>query len=156
MSNIDQFKNKFNKNKKHNLTPQQVTHKTQHLNNEQNRINLELSTQDNNITIKNNNDIENQNQNLLKQQQELLLEQKLQQWILEENKGEDELLQLLNNSPNQFEHVDNLFFHSNMNNLFQVQQTQRKLKKIQYQNAYKRKNNLKNKNPLSRFNMKLF
>lgn len=155
MSNIDQFKNKFNKNKNHNLTQEQVNQKIQHLNDEQNRINLEISTQNNNITIKNNNDIENQKQNLLKQQQEKELEQKLQQWILEENKGEDELLQLLNNSPDQFQHVDNLFFHSNMNHLFQIQQTQKELKKMQYQNAYKRKN-LKNNNPRSRFNMKLF
>ena len=155
MSNIQQFKNKFNKNN-NTLSPLQIQQKNDFLNNEHNRINNEINEQNNNIIIKNNNDIIDEKNNNLKNMQEKLLEDKLKKWILEENKGEDELLQFLNGSPEQFEHVDNLFFHSNMNHLFQVQKTQRDLKKIEYDNAYKHKNTLKNNNPRARFSMKLF
>ena len=103
--------------------------------------------------------IEDQKKNeqvLLKIQQEEELQLKLEKWILEENKGEDELLKHLNNSPEQFQHVDSMFFNSNMNRLFNLQKVQREQKRNQYINAYQKKNIVKNNNPLSRFSMKLF
>ena len=93
---------------------------------------------------------------LLKTQQEKELQLKLEKWILEENKGEDELLKHLNSSPEQFQYVDSMFFNSNMNRLFNLQKIQREQRKNQYIKAYQNRNTVKNNNPISRFSMKLF
>ena len=156
MSNIENFKNKFNNHKKDNITHFQRLQKENDLTNETQRINDEISTQNNNIILKNNEDQKQNEQDLLKIQQEKELELKLQKWILEENKGEDELLKHLNNSPEQFQHVDSMFFNSNMNRLFNLQKIQREQKRNQYINAYQQKNIVKNNNPLTRFSMRLF
>tara|TARA_Y100000389_G_scaffold205128_1_gene263678 strand:- start:2730 stop:3200 length:471 start_codon:yes stop_codon:yes gene_type:complete len=156
MSNIENFKNKFNNHKKDNISHFQRIQKKNDLNNETQRINNEIDIQNNNIIIKSKEDEIKNQQELTKIQQEKELELKLQQWILEENKGEDELLKHLNNSPEQFQHVDSLFFNSNMNRLFNLQKIQREQKKNQYINAYQKKNIVKNNNPITRFSMKLF
>lgn len=156
MSNIENFKNKFNNHKKDNITHFQRLQKENDLTNETQRINDEISTQNNNVILKNNEDLKNNEQDLLKTQQEKELQLKLEKWILEENKGEDELLKHLNNSPEQFQHVDSMFFNSNMSRLFNLQKIQREQKKNQYINAYQKKNIVKNNNPLTRFSMRLF
>ena len=128
MSNIENFKNKFNNHKKNNITHFQRLQKENDLINENNRINNEISQQNNNIILKNNEDQKKSELDLLKTQQEKELQLKLEKWILEENKGEDELLKHLNSSPEQFQHVDSMFFNSNMNRLFDYKNTKRKRK----------------------------
>ena len=156
MSNIENFKNKFNYHKKNNITHFQRLQKENDLINENNRINNEISQQNNNIVLKNNEDQKKNEEELLKTQQEKELQLKLEKWILEENKGEDELLKHLNSSPEQFQYVDSMFFNSNMNRLFNLQKIQREQRKNQYIKAYQNRNTVKNNNPISRFSMKLF
>ena len=156
MSNIENFKNKFNNHKKKDITHFQRLQKENYLINENNRINNEISQQNNNIVLKNNEHQKKNEQELLKTQQEKELQLKLEKWILEENKGEDELLKHLNSSPEQFQYVDSMFFNNNMNRLFNLQKIQREQRKNQYIKAYQNRNTVKNNNPISRFSMKLF
>ena len=153
MSNIENFKNKFNNHKKDNITHFQRLQKDNDLNNETQRINNEISTQNNNIILKNNEDQKNE-QDLLKNNKKKNFNLNSKNG-LEENKGEDELLKHLNNSPEQFQHVDSMFFNSNMNRLFNLQKSKENKKEINILMLTK-KNIVKNNNPLTRFSMRLF
>ena len=50
--------------------------------------------------------------------EEIELERKLNKWVLEEEKGQEELRKLLNQHPEDFQNVDEYFFTNRLGNLY--------------------------------------
>ena len=66
------------------------------------------------------------------------MEAKMKKWLLEEEKGEEELRKLLNQHPEQFQNVDPFFFSNTLENMQQTIATQRALKRARQEEAKKR------------------
>jgi hypothetical protein len=95
----------------------------------------------------------------LQKKEEEVMEAKMRKWLLEEEKGEAELRQLLNQHPEQFQNVDPYFFSNTLENMQQTIATQRALKRIRIEDSKQKaaeqrmRSFRKNNNP---FGMNLF
>ena len=66
------------------------------------------------------------------------MEAKMKKWLLEEEKGEEELRQLMNEHPNQFQNVDPFFFSNTLEKMRSTIQTQKALKRVRLEEARKK------------------
>ena len=66
------------------------------------------------------------------------MEAKMKKWLLEEEKGEEELRQLLNQHPEQFQNVDPYFFTDTLQSMQQTIATQKALKRVRMEEAKKK------------------
>jgi len=73
------------------------------------------------------------------------MEKKLNKWILDEERGEKELIKLLNQHPEDFQNVDKYFFFNKMSNLYQILATKKTVQKLQHKINMK-KNTIYKKN----------
>jgi nucleoid-associated protein YgaU len=102
---------------------------------------------------------EEEKQAKLQKKEEEVMEAKMRKWLLEEEKGEAELRQLLNQHPEQFQNVDPYFFSNTLENMQQTIATQRALKRIRIEDSKQKaaeqrmRSFRKNNNP---FGMNLF
>ena len=85
-------------------------------------------------------------------EEEAKLEEKLNKWILQEEKAEKELVHLLNQHPEDFQNVDKFFFSNRMSNLYQKLATKKAVQKLQFKENVKRGKIMKKNKP---FIMKL-
>jgi len=66
------------------------------------------------------------------------MEAKMKKWLLEEEKGEEELRQLMNQHPNQFQNVDPYFFSNTLEKMRSTIETQKALKRVRLEEARKK------------------
>jgi len=95
----------------------------------------------------------------LKKKEEEIMEAKMKKWLLEEEKGEEELRNLLNRHPDQFQNVDPYFFSDTLESMRSTIETQKALKRVRMEEA-KNKSEEQRINSFRRgnnpFNMRLF
>ena len=85
-------------------------------------------------------------------EEEAKLDEKLNKWILQEERAEKELVHLLNQHPEDFQNVDKFFFSNRMSNLYQKLATKKAVQKLQFKENLKRGKIMKKNKP---FIMKL-
>lgn len=73
----------------------------------------------------------------LQKKEEAAMEAKMKKWLLEEEKGEEELRQLMNEHPNQFQNVDPFFFSNTLEKMRSTIETQKALKRVRHEEARK-------------------
>jgi len=86
---------------------------------------------------KNEEAVEAKKKEKLQKKEEDAMEAKMTKWLLEEEKGEEELRQLMNHHPEQFQNVDPFFFSNTLQNMQSTIQTQKALKKVRMEEAKK-------------------
>ncbi len=74
----------------------------------------------------------------LQKKEEEIMEAKMKKWLLEEEKGEEELRQIMNQHPEQFQNVDPYFFANTLENMQSTIATQRALKRVRMEEAKKK------------------
>ena len=70
--------------------------------------------------------------------EEAAMEAKMKKFLLEEEKGEEELRQLLNQHPEQFQNVDPYFFADTLQSMQSTIATQKALKRARMEEAKKK------------------
>ena len=65
------------------------------------------------------------------------MEAKMKKWLLEEEKGEEELRQIMNTHPEQFQNVDPFFFVNTLDKMRSTIETQKALKKVRLEEQRK-------------------
>jgi hypothetical protein len=79
-------------------------------------------------------------------EEEKKMDEKLKRWILEEEKGEKALVELLNKHTEEFQNVDKFFFQNRFKSLFSELQNKRKINKLYEKNKKRILNNSNNNN----------